>query len=54
MKERAHYIWERFYPHTVIIPVELDGKEVARITAPYTEEELNKRERRNRRKKGKV
>ena len=48
------YSYENNHQYTVIVPVELDGKEVARITAPYTEEELNKRERRNRRKKGKV
>lgn len=49
-----NYSYNRNATYTVIVPVELDGKEVARITAPYTEEELNKRERRNRRKKGKV
>lgn len=37
---------------TVEVPVVMDGKEVARITAPYTEVELNKRETRANRKKG--
>lgn len=34
------------------VPVNMDGKEVARITAPFTEEELNKRQTRENRKKG--
>ncbi len=37
---------------TVEVPVVLDGKEVARVTAPYTEAELNKRQTRANRKKG--
>lgn len=37
---------------TVEVPVVMDGKEVARITAPYTEAELNKRQTRADRKKG--
>lgn len=40
--------------YTIVVPVEIDGKEVAKTTAKYTEEELNKRERRNRRKQGKA
>ena len=31
-------------------PVEIDGKETARVIAPYTEAELDKRQRRNSRK----
>lgn len=38
--------------YTVVVPVELDGKEVARVTAPYTEAELNKRQTRQQRKLG--
>lgn len=38
--------------YTIIVPVEIDGKETARVTAPYTEAELNKRQARANRKKG--
>lgn len=38
--------------YTVIVPVDLDGKEIARVTAPYTEAELNKRQARQNRKLG--
>lgn len=38
--------------YTIIVPVEIDGKETARVTAPYTEAELNKRQARSNRKKG--
>lgn len=37
---------------TVEVPVMMDGKEVARVTAPYTEAELNRRQTRADRKKG--
>lgn len=37
---------------TVEVPVVMDGREVARVTAPYTEAELNKRQTRANRKKG--
>lgn len=48
------YEYYRNAEYTIIVKSEIDGKEVGRTTAKYTEEELNKRERRNRRKKGKV
>lgn len=38
--------------YTIIVPVEIDGKETARVTAPYTEAELSKRQARANRKKG--
>ena len=38
--------------YTIIVPVDLNGKEVARVTAPYTEAELNKRQTRQNRKLG--
>lgn len=47
-------VYEKNANYTIIVPVEIDGKEVAKTTAKYTEEELNKRERRNRRKQGKA
>lgn len=47
-------VYEKNANYTIIVPVEIDGKEVAKTTAKYTEDELNKRERRNRRKQGKA
>ena len=38
--------------YVIIVPVELDGREVARVTAPYTQRELNKLENRESRKRG--
>lgn len=38
--------------YVIIVPVELDGREVARVTAPYTQRELNKLENREGRKRG--
>lgn len=38
--------------YTIIVPVYLEGREIARVTAPYTQEELDKLERRNARKQG--
>lgn len=31
--------------YTIIVPVELDGREIARVTAPYTEAEMDKRQK---------
>ena len=50
----ADYDYYRNNTYTIIVPVDLDGKEVARVTAPYTQEELEKRQRREERKKGRV
>lgn len=38
--------------YTIIVPVEIDGREVARVTAPYTQEELARIERMSSRKRG--
>ena len=38
----------------IIVPVEIDGREFAEITAEYTEEALRKRKEREERKKGEV
>ncbi len=38
--------------YTIYVPVELDGREMAKATATYTQEELEKIDRRNRRKTG--
>lgn len=48
----SEYDYYRSAEYTVVVPVEMDGKEIARVTAPYTEEELNKRQARTNRKKG--
>ena len=34
--------------HVIIVPLEIDGREFARATATYTQEELNNREKLNR------
>lgn len=50
----ADYEYYRSADYTISVPVNLDGKEVARVTAPYTQEELNKRQTREDRKRGRV
>ncbi len=40
--------------YTIVVPVELEGKEIAKVTAPYTEAELNKRQKREDRKRGRT
>ena len=40
--------------YIITVPVAVDGKEVARVTAPYYQAELSRRETRDSRKKGKV
>ena len=44
------YVYTKNANYTIIVPVEIDGKETARVIAPYTEAELDKRQRRNSRK----
>lgn len=46
------YLYKDNRKYTIIIPVDLDGKEVAKITAPYTQEELEKLQNRGKRKQG--
>ena len=48
------YEYYRNSNYTIVVPVEIDGREVAKVTAPYTEEELNKRQARENRKKGRL
>lgn len=48
----ADYEYYRNATYTIVVPLEIDGKEVARTTAPYTEAELNKRQKRDERKNG--
>lgn len=47
-----NYNYTRSARYTIIVPVEMEGREVARVTAPYTQEELDKLEKRNARKQG--
>lgn len=54
MELSEDYEYYRNAQYTIIVPVELDGRETARVIAPYTEEELNKRQTRDSRKRGKV
>lgn len=39
------YNYTRAARYTIVVPVEIDGKETARVTAPYTEAELNKKQK---------
>lgn len=48
----SDYEYYRNAQYTIVVPVEIDGKEVARSTAPYTEAELNMRQKREDRKNG--
>lgn len=50
----ADYDYYRNTTYTIVVPVGLDGKEIAKVTAPYTQEEIEKRQRREERKKGKI
>lgn len=50
----GEYSYSRNAEYTIVVKSELDGREVARSTAKYTEEELNKRERRTSRKHGRT
>lgn len=40
-----NYNYTRSARYTIIVPVEMEGREVARVTAPYTEAEQNKRQK---------
>lgn len=48
----GEYEYTRNMEYTIIVPVEIDGREVAKVTAPYTQKELEKREIRASRKQG--
>ena len=47
-----NYNYTKSARYTIIVPVEMEGREVARVTAPYTEAELEKREKFNNRLRG--
>lgn len=48
----SDYDYYRNANYTIYTTVEMDGREVAKATAPYTEEELNKRQTRSNRRSG--
>ena len=50
----SDYNYSNSSEYTIEVPLALDGKVVAKATARYTQEELNKSETRERRKTGKV
>lgn len=47
-----NYNYTRLARYTIIVPVEMEGREVARVTAPYTEAELERRDKFNSRLRG--
>ena len=50
----SEYDYDAVARYTVVVPVELDGKEIAKATADPMREELNKREKREGRRHGRV
>ena len=50
----SEYEYSRNNNYTIKVPLTVDGREVAKATATYTEAELNRRQTREDRKKGKV
>lgn len=50
----SEYDYYRQNDYTIEVPLTVDGKEFARATAKYSQEELNKRTTRDNRKKGKI
>ena len=50
LKDEYSYRDNRTY--NIIVPLEIDGREFAKATAPYTQEELEKQEKKNNRKHG--
>lgn len=50
----SDYSYNTNVEYIITVPVAVDGKEVARVTAPYYQAELNRRDTRDSRKKGKV
>lgn len=48
----SEYEYYRNYEYTIEVPLNVDGKEFARATAQYTQEELDKKQTRSERKLG--
>ncbi len=52
MNTSYSYVESTEATYTIVVPVEIEGREVARATVVYTKKELEELERRNNRKKG--
>jgi hypothetical protein len=50
----ADYNYSNSSEYTIEVPLTVDGKEFARATATYTQDEISRRETRDSRKQGKV
>ena len=50
----TEYDYTRKAEYNITVVSEIDGRQVAKATAPYTEEELNKRQTRESRLKGRI
>ena len=50
----SDYDYYRNAEFVIDVPLTVDGKEFARATASYTENELNRRQTRDNRKRGKI
>ena len=50
----AEYDYYRNYEYTIEVPVIIDGRETAKVIAPYTQSEIEKKQTRENRKYGKV
>ena len=48
----SDYEYSSNHEYTIEVPLTLDGKEVAKATASYTQNELDKKEKRDSRKNG--
>ena len=46
------YDYTRNETYTIYVPVEVDGRQVAKATAKYTKEEIEQQQKRDLRKKG--
>ena len=49
---KEEYEYRRNVSYTIVVPVEIDGRETARVIAPYTQEELEHMETRDNRRHG--
>ena len=50
----AEYNYYRDAEYVIVVPLDIDGREVARATASYTQDEMNRNATRESRKRGKV
>lgn len=50
----SDYSYSRYADYTIEVPLNVDGREFARATATYTQDELNRKNARENRKKGRV